>query len=179
MPSASQLYNTGRWLNASDLLPLNQRRTAVVHHCQPEEIGQGNDQKTMLMLDLVSRQGQPWPKKLPLNKSNTMQMVSAFGDDYGQWPGKAIEVWAENVMFSGKMVPGLKVQAAPNGAVPAQAVPAVPAAAPASYPPMPPQAPLPSPPPSATAVAGIPPGGRPVSSIPDLSKPIEDDDIPF
>lgn len=179
MPSASQLYNTGRWLNASDLLPLNQRRTAVVHHCQPEEIGQGNDQKTMLMLDLVSRQGQPWPKKLPLNKSNTMQMVAAFGDDYGAWPGRAIEVWAENVMFSGKMVPGLKVQAAPNGAqAPAQAVPA---AAPASYPPMPPQAPPPAAaaPPSATAVAGIPAGGRPVSSIHDLSTPLDDDQIPF
>lgn len=179
MPSASQLYNTGRWLNASDLLPLNQRRTAVVHHCQPEEIGQGSDLKTMLMLDLVSRQGQPWPKKLPLNKSNTMQMVAAFGDDYGAWPGKAIEVWAENVMFSGKMVPGLKVQAAPNGATlppPAQAT-----AAPASYPPMPPQQPPqapPSPPPSATAVAGIPAGGRPIASLPS-QPPIEDDEIPF
>lgn len=176
MPSASQLYNTGRWLNASDLLPLNTRRTAVVHHCQPEEIGQGNDQKTMLMLDLVSRQGQPWPKKLPLNKSNTMMMVAAYGDDYGQWPGKAIEVWCENVMFAGKMVPGLKIQAAANGATP-PAPPQVQAAAPASYPPMPPQAP-PSPPPSATAVAGIPPGGRPIASIPS-SPPIEDDEIPF
>lgn len=171
MPSASQLYNTGRWLNASDLLPLNTRRTAVVHHCQPEEIGQGNDQKTMLMLDLVSRQGQPWPKKLPLNKSNTMQMVAAYGDNYEEWLGKAIEVWAENVMFSGKMVPGLKVAAAPQ--TPPQSK-----AAPASYPPMPPQAP-PSLPPSATAVAGVPPGGRPVSSIPDLSTPLEDDQIPF
>jgi len=169
MPSASQLYATGRWLNAADLLPLNQRRTAVVHHCEPEQLGQGSEQKIMLMLSLVSKQGQSWPKKLPLNKGNGMQMVAAYGDDYSYWPGKAIEVWAENVMFQGKLVPGIKVQPAPNGAA-QQAAPALPPQAQA-------QPPAQTPPPSATAVAGLPPAAGPNWNPPGSS--IEDDEIPF
>lgn len=158
MPSASQLYSSGRWLNASDLLPLNQRRTAIVTHCEPETLGMGSDAKTMLMLELASKQGQPWPKKLPLNKGNSMQMVAAFGDDYDQWRNKAIEVWAENVMFQGKLVPGLKVQPAPNGSIP-------PALAPSS---------------SATAVTGAPAAAGPNWSGPKPGQTaIEDDEIPF
>ena len=168
MPSASQLYNTGRWLNASDLagnpnIGLNKRVPAVIHNCEPELIGQGNDQKTMLMLDLVSKQGQAWPKKMPLNKSNTMQMVAAFGDDYGAWGGKSIEVWAENVMFSGKMVPGLKVQALPNGSHVAIPAPAPAQAGPSS---------------SASAVTGMPPGSSPAATLRNNTADIEDE-IPF
>lgn len=175
MPSATQLYSTGRWLNASDLannpnIGLNKRVPAIVHHAEAELIGQGGDQKTMLMLDLVSKQGQAWPKKLPLNKTNTMAMVAAYGDDYGAWPGKPIEIWAENVMFSGKMVPGLKLTAS-NGAAQA-AAPAIPGAAPA---------PAPSQPPSATAVAGVAQAAAPHWNSPprNAGTPIEDDEIPF
>lgn len=164
MPSATQLYSTGRWLNASDLannsnIGLNKRVPAIVHNCEPELIGQGNDQKTMLMLDLVSKQGQAWPKKMPLNKSNTMVMVAAFGDDYASWAGKGIEIWAENVMFSGKLVPGLKVQASPNGAAPATAIPST----------------------SATAATGIPSAASPAATLRSHSHQtsIEDDEIPF
>lgn len=167
MPSATQLYNTGKMLNAADLannpnIGLNKRVPAIIHHVQPELIGQGSDQKTMLMAELVSKQGQAWPKKLPFNKSNTMQMVSAFGDDYDRWVGKAIEIWAENVMFSGKMVPGIKVAAAPNGTT------SVPANQPSS----------------ATAVAGIPGAAAPTWNPPRSTNaaPIDDDlndTIPF
>lgn len=169
MPSASQLYNTGRWLNASDLLPVNQRRTAIVHHCEPELIGQGGDQKTMLMLDLVSRQGQAWPKKLPLNKTNTMAMVTAYGDDYSAWPGKTIDVWAENVMFAGKMVPGIKLAAAANGSNSSNGNGQQQALPPAN------------PSPSATAVTGMPPAAEPNWQPPRTANtaPIEDDEIPF
>lgn len=172
MPSATQLYSTGRWLNASDLannanIGLNKRVPAFIHSCEPELIGQGNDQKTMLMLDLVSKQGQAWPKKLPLNKSNTMVMVASFGDDYSSWGGKAIEIWAENVMFSGKLVPGLKVQAANNGN-------AIPASAPAQHPS-----------PSATAATGIPSAASPAATLrsntahaPNMTD-VDDDAIPF
>lgn len=184
MPSASAVYNSnGKWLNASDLtnnpaIGLNKRVTAVIHHVEEGLIGQ--DQKHQLICDLVSRQGTPWPKKLTLNTTRNMAMVAAFGDDYSQWPGKAIEVWAAMVPFGGKMVPGIHVGPASNGqSIPVTQAPAT--AAPASYPPMPPQQPpAQAAPPSATAVAGLPPvaGGRPVSSIPS-SPPIEDDEIPF
>lgn len=180
MPSATALYNTGKWLNAADLannaaIGLNKRVPAIVHHCEPEQIGMGADQKTMLMVELVSKQGQAWPKKLPLNKTNTLVMVAAYGDDYGQWPGKPIEIWAENVPFQGKLVPGLKVQPAPNtGNGNGQAIPlSGPATATA-------QAPA-SPPPSATAVAGMPPAAGPSWTPPRNANtaPIEDDEIPF
>lgn len=160
MPSASQLYASGRWLNASDLLPLNQRRTAIVTHCEPEQVGIGSDAKTMLMLELQSKQGAPWPKKLPLNKGNSMQMIAGFGDDYSLWNGKAIEVWAENVMFQGKLVPGLKVQPAPNGAATQAALPPA------------------NPSPSASAVTGAQPVAGPNWSPPKQTS-IDDDDIPF
>lgn len=188
MPSASQLYSSGRWLNANDLVSkagLNTRITAIVHACEPEEIGaQGGEQKVMLMLSLVSKNGQAWPKKVPLNKGNSMQMVAAYGDDYSQWPGKPVQIWAENVMFQGKLVPGIKLASAPNGTSPnvAQSLPQA-QAAPASYPPMQPQTPPASPSPSATAVTGGPAVANPGPSwTPPRNAntaPIEDDDIPF
>ena len=112
MPSASQLYG-GRLLNAADLQPIGQRRVAVIHDCDVEMLGQGSDQKSMLILGLVSQQGQAWPKRCPLNKTNTMMLVAAYGDDYATWPGKPIEIWSELVMFQGKMIPGIKLAAAP------------------------------------------------------------------
>ena len=114
MPSASQLYG-GTFLRAVDLTPLGKRRIAHIHEASPETIGQ--DQK--LTLSLVAENGRPWPKKIVLNKGNTMQLVTAFGDDYMLWPGKAIEVWSENVMFQGRMQPGIKILPAPRQ--PAQA----------------------------------------------------------
>lgn len=175
MPSATALYNTGKMLNAADLatnpaIGLNKRVPAIIHRVEPEQVGQ--DQKVMLMGELVSKNGQAWPKKLPFNKTNTLTMVAAFGDDYSLWAGKAIEVWAENVMFSGKIVPGLKVQAAPNGAAPAQAQ-AIPMPAPT-------QAAAP-PPPSATAVAGVAPvAGVQFAPVPGRNPTsIDEDEIPF
>lgn len=171
MPSATNLYNTGKILNAADFasnekIGLNKRVPAIVHHAQPELIGQGADQETKIVLDLVSKQGQMWPKRWPLNKTNVLAMVAAFGDDFSAWPGKAIEIWAENVMFSGKIVPGLRLAAASNGVAPAPAIPV----------------PVPTaPPPSATAVAGMPPAAAPTWNAPRsaATTPLEDDQIPF
>ena len=147
MPSASQLYG-GRWLNAADLQPLGRRRVAVIHHTEPETVGQ--DQKTMLMLDLVAENGQAWPKKCPLNKGNTMQLVAGYGDDYSLWAGKRIEIWSENVMFQGKLIPGIKLMTAPH-----------------------------NPGASATAIVGTSPVGGASGFAAADPNPIEDDEIPF
>lgn len=169
MPSATALYSTGRWLNASDIVDkvgMNKRIAAVIHHVEPELIGMGADQKTQLVIELVSQRGQPWPKKLTLNKTRSMAMVAAFGDLYEQWVGKAIEVWAEMTLFSGKMVPSIKIGPAPNGS------PGVPSNG---------TQPAPNPSPSATAVMGTAPVAGPTwtpSPKPGTS-PIEDDQIPF
>ncbi len=109
----SQTY-AGVFLNAADLAPQGRRRTAVVHNVAAEEIGQ--EKRQVLVLDLVSPAGKPWPKRVVLNKSNSMQLAAAFGDDAARWPGQSIEIWAENVMFQGRLVPGVKVLPATTGA---------------------------------------------------------------
>lgn len=171
MPSASAIYSSGRWLNASDIVDkvgLGKRITAMITHVEPAMIGMGQDQKEQLVLDLASRQGQPWPKKLTLNQTRNMALVAAFGDDYSQWHSKIIEVWAEKVPFAGKLVDGIKIGPS-NGNGTAQGTAQATQAAPAS------------PPPSATAVAGTPPVSYPNWNIPSRNQgtPIEDDEIPF
>lgn len=165
MPSATQLYNTGRWLNAADLQPLGQRRTAIVHAVEEAQVGQGNDMKTQLNLSLTSRQGQPWPKTLLLNKGNTLQMVAAYGDDYDGWVGKMIDIWSENVLFQGRTVPGIKITATNGKAVGSSA------SASASN--------IPSS--SATAVTGLPPNAAPNWQPPNrnMQTQIDEDSIPF
>lgn len=120
----SQTY-AGVFLNAVDLAPLGRRRTAVVHNVAAEEVGQ--EKRQVLVLDLVSPAGRPWPKRVVLNKGNSMQLAAAFGDDATGWPGRSIEIWAENVMFSGRLVPGVKV-------LPAATEPAAPAPGPVRQP---------------------------------------------
>lgn len=171
MPSATQLYNSGKMLNSADLVGnpnvgLNKRVPAVIHHVQSELVGQGGDQETKLVADLVSKQGQAWPKRLPMNKTNILAMVAAYGDDYSTWPGKPIEIWAENVMFAGKVVTGIRIAAVSNDAAHA---PAIPVPAPTT------------PPSSATAVAGMSPAAAPTWNAPRSAAtiPLEDDEIPF
>jgi hypothetical protein len=123
MAKVSETY-AGVYLNASELTPLGQRRIAVVHAVTMETVGQENRQ--VLVLDLVAPSGRAWPKRVVLNKGNALQMATAFGDDADHWPGNRIEIWAENVMFQGRLVPGVKVLPAPdgNGAAPPPTMPA-------------------------------------------------------
>jgi hypothetical protein len=107
MPNALALYS-GPLLTAADLTPLGHRRTAIVTKVAPEQVGQ--EGRTLLVLDLVSPSGQVWPKRCPLNKGNTLQLVTGVDEDYDKWPGTRIQLWSENVMFQGKLVPGIKVQ---------------------------------------------------------------------
>ena len=106
MASVSQTY-AGTFLNASELVPLGQRRTAVVHAAVQEVIGQEN--KPAIVLDLVAANGRAWPKRVVLNKGNALQLAAAYGDDTDHWVGRQITVWSENVMFQGRLVPGIKV----------------------------------------------------------------------
>jgi len=117
MPHVSDIY-AGDYLKAADLLPLGQRRTAIVHAAVPEPIGP--EQKQAVVLDVVTASGKPWPKRMVLNKSNAVLMATAFGDDYSQWPGRQLAVWAENVTFKGQVVAGIKVQPLPPGAAAAE-----------------------------------------------------------
>ena len=116
MPLVNQVYS-GRLLNATDLLPLGRKRVAIIHEATVESVGQGKDIKDMIILSLTSAQGQPWPKNLPLKVTNARILAASWGQDTDAWIGKSIEVWAENTMYAGKVVPGISVAAvaSPNG----------------------------------------------------------------
>jgi hypothetical protein len=120
MPKVSETY-TGQYLNATELMPLGQRRYALIHQVTQELVGQNKDAK--LVLDLVSTNGRPWPKSCVLNKGNALQLQAAYGDDTDDWMGKRIEIWAENVSFQGRIVPGIKVLPQPSQQ-PVRALPA-------------------------------------------------------
>ena len=152
----SQTY-AGVYLNAADLAPLGRRRNAVIHAVALEEVGQ--EKRQLLVLDLVSPAGKGWQKRVPLNKTNSTQLAAAFGDDASGWPGRTIEIWSENVMFQGKLLPGVKV-------MPAAAQPraAQPAAQPVVPPPAPPIASNPN----------TPPGAAPPVALDD-----RDEEIPY
>jgi hypothetical protein len=150
MARVSETY-AGAFVSGSELQPLGQRRSAVIHLAEQEAVGQENELK--IVLSLVTKDGKAWPRRVVLNKSNALTLARALGDDTATWPSKAIEIWGELVNFKGQMVPGIKIQPAPT----------LPLAAP-----LPPPAPSP---PQAAARAG---GQQWAGGSSDL-----DDEIPF
>jgi hypothetical protein len=117
MPRVSDIY-ASNYLKATDLQPLGQRRTALVHGVAAEPIGP--EQKQALVLDLVTTSGKAWPKRAILNKTNAFLMAAAFGEDTDNWAGHQISIWAENVIFKGQVLPGIKLQPMPSTAPVAQ-----------------------------------------------------------
>lgn len=68
------------------------------------EAAETPDKKPALQLVFVGG------KKLTLNKTNARICAGSFGDDCDNWIGKKVLVtWDPTVMFSGKMVGGMKV----------------------------------------------------------------------
>jgi hypothetical protein len=114
MPKVSEIY-AGSYLNAADLTPLGQRRRAIVHSAVVEEIGPGARRERKIVLSLTNTKGAAWSKDVVVNRTNAVQLSAELGDDINDWVGKQIEIWAEDVMFQGKMVPGIKIKAAQQG----------------------------------------------------------------
>ena len=50
-------------------------------------------------------------KKLVLNKTNTREIVEAYGDESDEWHGKIIEVYPARVEYAGKKMWGIRVNA--------------------------------------------------------------------
>lgn len=111
MAKISEVF-AGSYVTASDLGPTH--KTAIIHSVTVDTIGR--DRALKPILELVNSQGQAWPSALVLNKTNALRLAVAFGDDTDQWPGKAIELWAEPVDFNGASVPGIHVEPALNRA---------------------------------------------------------------
>jgi hypothetical protein len=85
-----------------------------------------------VVLSLASRDGRPWPRKLVLNKTNSLILASAYGDDTDAWLSRHIEVWSEPVQYQGRIVQGVRLAPAPggNGSAHTASVPAMPKAPP-------------------------------------------------
>ena len=113
MPKISAIY-TGQYLNASEL-PQGRRQTLMIHSATLEEIGQDDRKTQKIVLSLVTPKGIACGKDVVLNKGNAIVLAAAYGGDTDTWIGKPIEIWAENVMFQGKLVPGIKLQPAARG----------------------------------------------------------------
>jgi hypothetical protein len=105
MAKVSETY-AGAFVTGAELL--GQRRQAVIHQASLEAVGQdGTPPK--IVLDLVSKQGHAWPRRVVLNKTNALLLASAYGDETDEWTGKSIDIWGEMVMFKGKPTPGIKL----------------------------------------------------------------------
>jgi hypothetical protein len=121
MPSASQLYPSagGRFLRAADLqqdIGLNNRHTVLIHAVTIEDVpdNKTGGTKTMLCIDMVDARGQTWQKGYLLNKTNMMQLVSAYGDNYEKWPGNAIQIWVEIGPMGNQRVAQIKLIGVPK-----------------------------------------------------------------
>jgi hypothetical protein len=141
------------YLKAADLQ--GQVRRVVIESCMPEQLGQGEIKPALQFRGV--------PKKLILNKTNGLLIAASFGTETTAWAGREIELYPENVMFQGQVVPAIRVRV-PIGAAqaPAAAVDPFANAAPAPQPPAPaaPQPPQAAPP-SIPAPAQQPPAATP------------------
>jgi len=111
MPSVSQTY-AGNFLNASEL-PTDRRLQAVITGVVVQTIGQGVEAQPKMVMSLKSTSGKDWRKTVVLNKTNASILAAMFGDETDSWRGRHIEVWQENVMFQGRLLPGIRMTGAP------------------------------------------------------------------
>jgi hypothetical protein len=114
MSRVSDVYS-GEYVTAAQLQ--GRRATAQIVQVETEPVGQ--EQQLKLVLTLKNADGRMWPKRVVLNKTNSLILASAYGDETNDWAGRNIEIWAEPVQFQGRIVQGVKIQ--PAGALAASA----------------------------------------------------------
>ena len=74
-----------------------------------EDLGQGNDKETKPVLYLADAQ-----KGLVLNKTNSNTIVKSYGDDTGNWTGKAIQVYPTTTEYQGYIFDAIGVHVVPE-----------------------------------------------------------------
>jgi hypothetical protein len=120
MAKVSDVYG-GDFVKAAEI-PTATRVVAVITGASAEEVGQNRDVK--LVLNLRSSAGAAWPRRLVLNKTNSLMLAIAYGDDTDHWIDKAIELWSEPTQYQGKDMMGIRLAALGNGADLPQTLPA-------------------------------------------------------
>lgn len=92
------------YLKASDLA--DGPKDVIINNCKTEEVGQGDDARTMPILEFRDGQG-----ALVLNKTNWNTLLTSFGGtDTDEWNGRTIQIYSAEVSFGGKMVNGIRIR---------------------------------------------------------------------
>jgi hypothetical protein len=163
MPSIDDIYS-GSFVTASEL-PEGRRLEAIIVEAVSEIIGQ-QDARPRVVLQLMSKSGQHWPRRLVCNKTNALVLGGAFSKDYLTWGNRVILVWRELVMYQNRMVPGIRVQPSITDAAPLRPAEPVPTGTDGAV--------------VAAAVDGqAPPLVPPRTTAPPQSSALPDDSIPF
>jgi len=93
-----------KFLKADDLQGTT--RTVTMESVAMEEVAPGESKPVLRFVGI--------PKGLVLNKVNTATIVSAFGKETTTWTGNNLMLFAQTVAFQGRMVPAIRVAAAPQ-----------------------------------------------------------------
>lgn len=76
----------------------------TISDVQMEELGQGQDKDTKLVLSFKGKN-----KKLVCNKTNAKTIAKLYGDDTDEWLGKTIILGPREVEFQGEQVWAIRV----------------------------------------------------------------------
>lgn len=93
-----------QYLKASDLESGPQN--ATISNCKTEEVGQGDEARTLPVLEFRGEVA-----ALVVNKTNWNTLLSLFGGtDTDEWNGRTIQLYSAEVSFGGKMVKGIRLR---------------------------------------------------------------------
>ena len=90
------------YLKADDLKGANV--TVIIDEISMEEIGQGQQKETKLILSFVGKK-----KRLVCNKTNAKTISGIYGSEMDEWKGKSIILSPREVEFQGDMVWAIRV----------------------------------------------------------------------
>jgi hypothetical protein len=96
-------FDKSKYLNAVDDLKGGERKFKI-KEVTAEDVGK----ETKLVVWFTNDK-----KGLVLNKTNNRVLRKEYGDDVEGWKGKIIAVFAMDVLFQGKLTPGLRVRILP------------------------------------------------------------------
>jgi hypothetical protein len=146
MPSIHDVY-ASKYLSAGELK--GRRIPVTIERAELVTMGQGADAKDKLVIYFDGKQ-----KGMVLNQTNALTLEQIIGsEDYEQWVGRSITLYAAMVTFQGRVVPAIRIM--PSVSQPAR------------------QAPKPAP---QVSTSPLPPAFQRPSEADTLT---DDDDVPF
>lgn len=91
----------GKYMKASDLQ--GREFNVTIDNCVMERVVENEPEKVILYFSGSE-------KGMVCNKTNALELASAYGDDTDYWRGKPAVLHSVKVSFNGKMVDGLRLR---------------------------------------------------------------------